>query len=215
MRTDTNTGACTTVFQNQTVSVGLAGARLNPTGGASQLSVLNSGGSMQAVATGAGAPGAYTNVSLAFDAQSKAPLVLSYPDAGSVQLYASYALPAPPAATTMTGSSNAFVVRPFGLRVSGVTTAASPSPASPVFAKAGAELQCHRHRGGVEGGRRRECRRRSRQRRADRLQRGDAEFRCGGDAQPQPERARRRKRRHPRRQHQLQRLQRRREDPER
>ncbi len=140
MRTDTNTGACTTVFQNQTVSVGLAGARLNPTGGASQLSVLNSGGSMQAVATGAGAPGAYTNVSLAFDAQSKAPLVVSYPDAGSVQLYASYALPAPPAATTMTGSSNAFVVRPFGLRVSGVTTAASPSPASPVFAKAGASF---------------------------------------------------------------------------
>ena len=77
MRTDTNTGACTTVFQNQTVSVGLAGARLNPTGGASALSVLNSGGAMQAIGTGAGAPGAYTGVSLAFDAQSKAPLVVS------------------------------------------------------------------------------------------------------------------------------------------
>ncbi len=140
MRTDTNTGACATVFQNQTVSVGLAGAHLNPTGGASALAVRNSGGAMQAIATGAGGPGAYTGVSLAFDAQSKAPLVVSYPDAGSVQLYASYALPAPPAATTMTGSSNAFVVRPFGLRVSGVTTAASPSPASPVFAKAGANF---------------------------------------------------------------------------
>jgi MSHA biogenesis protein MshQ len=140
MRTDTNTGACTTVFQNQTVSVGLAGARLNPTGGASQLSVQNSGGAMQAIATGAGAPGSYTGVSLAFDAQSKAPLVISYPDAGSVQLYASYALPSPPAGTAITGSSNAFVVRPFGLRVSGVTTAASPSPSSPVFAKAGANF---------------------------------------------------------------------------
>jgi len=140
MRTDTNTGACTTVFQNQTVSVGLAGARLNPTGGASALSVLNSGGTLQAVATGAGVPGAYTNVSLAFDAQSKAPLVVSYPDAGSVQLYASYTLPAPPAATAMVGSSNAFVVRPFGLRASGVTTAASPSPSGPVFAKAGANF---------------------------------------------------------------------------
>ncbi|MFZ1910415.1 MAG: DUF6701 domain-containing protein, partial [Burkholderiales bacterium] len=140
IRTDTNTGSCTAVFQNQTVSVGLAGARLNPTGGASVLNVLNSGGTMQAIATGAGAPGAYTNVSLAFDAQSKAPLVASYPDAGSVQLYASYALPSPPAGTAMSGSSNAFVVRPFGLRVSGVTTAASPSPASPVFAKAGASF---------------------------------------------------------------------------
>ncbi len=140
IRTDTNTGACTTVFQNQTVSVGLAGARLNPTTGTSQLSVLDSGGAMQSVGTGAGAPGAYTSVSLAFDAQSKAPLVVSYPDAGSVQLYASYALPAPPAATTMTGSSNAFVVRPFGLRVSGPTAAATPSPSSPVFAKAGANF---------------------------------------------------------------------------
>jgi MSHA biogenesis protein MshQ len=140
IRTDTSTGACTTVFPGQTVSVGLAAARLNPTGGASALSVQNSGGAMQAVATGAGAPGAYTSVSLAFDAQSKAPLVLSYPDAGSVQLYASYALPSPPAGTAITGSSNAFVVRPFGLRVSGVTAAASPSPSSPVFAKAGANF---------------------------------------------------------------------------
>jgi MSHA biogenesis protein MshQ len=137
MRTDTSTGACTTVFQNQTVSVGLAGARLNPSGGASTLSVQNSGAAMQAIATGAGAPGAYSNVSLAFDAQSKAPLVVSYPDAGSVQLYASYALPSPPAGSAITGSSNAFVVRPFGLRVSGVTSTASPSPSSPVFAKAG------------------------------------------------------------------------------
>ena len=140
MRTDTHTGACTTVFQNKTVNVGLTGARLDPTGGASQLSVQNSGGSLQAIATAAGAPGSYTNVSLAFDAQSKAPLVVSYPDAGSVQLYASYALPSPPAGTAIAGSSNAFVVRPFGLRVSGVTTATSPSPSSPVFAKAGANF---------------------------------------------------------------------------
>ncbi len=140
MRTDTSTGACTTLFQSKTVSVGLAGARINPTGGASALSVQNSGGTMQAIGTGAGAAGAYTNVSLAFDAQSKAPLVVSYPDAGSVALYAQYALPSPPAGTYVSGSSNTFVVRPFGLRVSGVTTAASPSASSPVFAKAGASF---------------------------------------------------------------------------
>lgn len=136
MRTDTNTGACTTVFQNQTVSVGLAGARLDPTGGASPLSVQNSGGALQAIATGAGAPGAYSGVSLAFDAQSKAPLVLAYPDAGNVQLYASYALPSPPAGTAITGSSNSFVVRPFGLRIGGVPSGLSGA-SSAVFKAAG------------------------------------------------------------------------------
>jgi Family of unknown function (DUF6701)/PA14 domain/Concanavalin A-like lectin/glucanases superfamily/Bacterial Ig-like domain len=140
IRTDTSTGSCVGLIQGQTATVQMAGARVSPTGGASALSVRDGGGTMQAVGTGAGAPGAYTNVSLAFDAQSKAPLVVSYPDAGSVALYAQYALPSPPAGTYVSGSSNAFVVRPFGLRVSGVTTAASPSPSSPVFAKAGANF---------------------------------------------------------------------------
>ncbi|MGA7985693.1 MAG: DUF2341 domain-containing protein, partial [Burkholderiales bacterium] len=140
IRTDTSTGSCVGLIQSQTVNVGLAGARLNPTGGTSALSVRNSGGAMQAIGTGAAVPGAYTNVSLAFDAQSKAPLVLAYPDAGSVALYAQYALPSPPAGTYVSGSSNTFVVRPFGLRVSGVTTAASPAASSPVFAKAGASF---------------------------------------------------------------------------
>ena len=137
IRTDTATGSCVGLIPNRTVNVELAGARLNPTGGASALSVLDSGGTLRPVGTGAGAPGAYSSVAFAFDAQSKAPLVLSYPDAGAVALYARYALPAPPAATYVSGSSNAFVVRPFGLRVDGVTTAAAPSPSSPVFAKAG------------------------------------------------------------------------------
>lgn len=137
IRTDSNTGSCVGLIQGQTATVQLAGARVNPTGGASALSVRNSGGAMQAIGTGAGAPGAYTDVSLAFDAQSMAPLVLAYPDAGSVALYARYELPAPPANVFVSGSSNTFVVRPFGLRVDGVATAASPSPSSPVLAKAG------------------------------------------------------------------------------
>jgi hypothetical protein len=136
IRTDTGTGSCVGAIQSQTVNVGLAGARLNPTGGASALSVRNSGGAMQAIGTGAGAPGTYTNISLAFDAQSKAPLVVSYPDAGSVALYASYALPAPPAGTSVSGSSNSFVVRPFGLRIGGVPSGLSGA-SSAVFKAAG------------------------------------------------------------------------------
>ncbi|MDW8469437.1 MAG: hypothetical protein RML56_11140, partial [Burkholderiales bacterium] len=132
IRTDTNTGSCVGVFQGKTVTVQMAGARINPTGGSSQVEILNSGGSFVAVATSAGAPpGTYTNVTLAFDAQSKAPLVFRYPDAGLIQIFARYELPSPPSGVYMSGSSNQFVVRPFGLRISGVTTSASPSPSDP------------------------------------------------------------------------------------
>jgi MSHA biogenesis protein MshQ len=137
IRTDTSTGSCVGVFQSQTVSIEMAGARINPTGSASQLSVLNSGGTMTALGTGAGAAGAYTSVSLAFDAQSKAPLVVNYPNAGSVSLFARYQLPAPPGGTYISGTSNAFVVRPFGLRISGPPNGRTGA-GSTVYARAGA-----------------------------------------------------------------------------
>lgn len=146
IRTDMSTGSCTTVFQNQTVSVELASECNNPTacvpapGG--QVSVRNSGGSMVAVAqNNGGAVGSYTAVSLAFDAQSKTPLVLSYPDAGQLTLHARYALPAPPAATYMTGASNAFVVRPFGFAMRGANAATAiqhgTTAVSPLLVPAG------------------------------------------------------------------------------
>ncbi len=138
IRTDTNTGSCVALIQSQTVTVEMAGARINPTGGTSQVRILDSGGTMVPVATSAGAPpGSYTGVLLQFDAQSKAPLVFDYPDAGSIAIYARYQLPAPPAGTFVSGNSNTFVVRPFGLRVSGVTTSASPSPSDPAAYVAG------------------------------------------------------------------------------
>lgn len=123
IRTDTNDGSCTTVFQNQTVSIELASECNNPTtcvpSPGNQVSVRNSGGSMVTIAQNNNASvTSYTAVSLAFDAQSKAPLVLNYPDAGQITLHARYALPAPPS-TYMTGTSNAFVVRPFGLALRG------------------------------------------------------------------------------------------------
>ncbi|MCW5954587.1 MAG: hypothetical protein KIT69_20235, partial [Propionibacteriaceae bacterium] len=119
------------------MSIEMAGARINPTGSASQLSVLNSGGTMTALGTGAGAAGAYTSVSLAFDAQSKAPLVVNYPNAGSVSLFARYQLPAPPSGTYISGTSNTFVVRPFGLRISGPPNGRTGA-GSTVYARAGA-----------------------------------------------------------------------------
>jgi hypothetical protein len=124
VKTDTKTGTCVGLIQNQTVTVQLAGARITPTGGASQVSVRNSGGAMTAIATNAGAPpGAYSDVSLAFDAQSKAPLVINYPDAGRLSVHARYELPSPPAGVFASGDTGQFVVRPFGFAFRGATAA--------------------------------------------------------------------------------------------
>jgi MSHA biogenesis protein MshQ len=136
IRTDTATGTCVGAIQSQTATIEMAGARINPTGSASQVSVLNSSNAPVALATGAGAPGGYSSVTLAFDAQSMASLVINYPNAGSIALYARYLLPAPPAGTYVTGSSNTFVVRPFGLRISGPPSGRT-GPGSTVYAKAG------------------------------------------------------------------------------
>lgn len=123
IRTDTNTGNCVGAFQSQTATIQMAGTRVNPTGGSSQVSALNSSNAMVALGTGAGTTGTFTNITLAFDAQSKAPLVLNYPDAGSISVSAQYQLPAPPASTFITGSSNVFVVRPFGFAFRGANAA--------------------------------------------------------------------------------------------
>src|SRR6185295_16093264 len=136
IRTDTNTGSCVGLIQSQTVTIEMAAARINPTGSASQVSVLNSSNALAPLGTGAGVAGSYTNVTLAFDAQSKAPLVVNYANAGSVTLFARYQLPTPPAGTFVSGTSNTFVVRPFGFRISGPPSGRS-GPGSTVYAKAG------------------------------------------------------------------------------
>jgi hypothetical protein len=59
-------------------------------------------------------------------ASAEAPFRFSYADAGQIALQFRYALPEPPSSTHVQGTSNAFVVRPFGMRISGVTTSASP-----------------------------------------------------------------------------------------
>lgn len=68
-------------------------------------------------------PASYSTVSLNFsnDANAMAPLVFRYGDAGQMTLHMRYTLPAPPA-TTISGTSNAFVVRPFGIAIHGANT---------------------------------------------------------------------------------------------
>ncbi len=73
-----------------------------------------------------GGPGttAYTNFpNLAFDANGKAALILNYGDAGQMQLHARHEIlleDGTPSGNFMVGSSNAYVVRPFGLAFSNV-----------------------------------------------------------------------------------------------
>lgn len=60
----------------------------------------------------------YTSVPLTFTSNSRAPIVLNYADAGEIQLNARYNIPlagGAPSANLITGNSNAFVARPFGL----------------------------------------------------------------------------------------------------
>jgi MSHA biogenesis protein MshQ len=124
------TGACTTLFRNQTLNVELAAQCNNPTACntalGSEFQVRNSGGTFTTVAknNGPAAPGSYTAVSLAFsdDTNAMAPFVVQHGDAGQTTLHMRYTLPAPPAATTITGTSNAFVTRPFGLAFRGANT---------------------------------------------------------------------------------------------
>jgi hypothetical protein len=122
------TGACTTLFRNQTLNVDFAAVCENPTtcsgAAGTEFEVLNNAASFVSIAknNGPGAPSTFTAVPLSFsdDPNAMAPLVFRYGDAGQMTLHMRAALPAPPPDTYVSGSSNTFVVRPFGLAFPGV-----------------------------------------------------------------------------------------------
>lgn len=71
-------------------------------------------------------PGAYTPIELSFGADAKAPLSLTYSDAGQMQLHARYT--APDTAALISGSSNPFVVRPFAFGFTSVVADTVTNP---------------------------------------------------------------------------------------
>lgn len=126
---DSNPAVCTGRFPAGTdVTVELGAECRNPATCAGQQVSVTNNGNTSAIATandnGGALTGSYTGVTLRFGADSTAELHLAYPDAGQIQLHARYDL-GNPAGTYMTGSSNDFVVRPFGFRV-----AAAGNPAA-------------------------------------------------------------------------------------
>ncbi|MFO1465980.1 MAG: DUF6701 domain-containing protein [Steroidobacteraceae bacterium] len=126
VRTDTNTGACTTAFPSgATVTVGLGFQCNNPTTciAGQSFTVTNNGITTALASNPATGITSYTNVALKFStANAEAPIQLNYTDVGQVTLAARYNIPLGSGAAsgnTMTGSGS-FVVQPYTLTLSNI-----------------------------------------------------------------------------------------------
>ena len=126
IRTDTSTGACVAAFPSgTTVNVSLAYQCNNPTSciAGQSFTITNNGTTTALAANPASGVASYTTVPLRFaTANSEAPIVLNYSDAGQLTLYALYNIPLGSGAgsgTYMNGSSQ-FVVQPYTLKLSNI-----------------------------------------------------------------------------------------------
>jgi MSHA biogenesis protein MshQ len=142
IRTDTNTGACTAVFPNGSqVDINVGAICGNPAACSQNVTLATS--ATTGTTSGSFVPNGAFPATIRFlfnTANAEAPFNFSYADAGQIALQFRAPLPSPPAGTTLSGSSNSFVARPFGLRISGVTTSAAPAPTDPVLAISGANF---------------------------------------------------------------------------
>jgi len=127
IRTDTSSGECQPVFVSQTTSVNF-GYECNDPASCSGTNLLNlspeltynAGSAVTLARHNNGDTTADTAVDLVFGANGIAPLSFIFDDAGQITLHATKTLTAdgtttpPTTAATLSGSSNAFVTRPFG-----------------------------------------------------------------------------------------------------
>jgi Concanavalin A-like lectin/glucanases superfamily len=125
------TGACTGVCtaapgfaSGSNVSVDLASECVNPTTcQAGQLVSITNTTTSTIAGNNSGSVSSYTTKSLLFGANAIAAFTLSYPDVGSIRLYARYNIPlgtGGASSNNMTGTSNSFVVKPYSFVVSNV-----------------------------------------------------------------------------------------------
>jgi hypothetical protein len=119
IKTSTSTGACEAALVNST-DIELVAECIDPVACAIDKKVIINSTPIETqgdVTT----PSAYTPISLNFGstADNTARFDLTYPDAGKIQLHARYNIPVDGSLSGvyMKGSSNAFVVRPFGLSI--------------------------------------------------------------------------------------------------
>ena len=99
-----------------------SGNRLTLTGSASTAIASNPGSGVSST----------TAVTMSFDANGNAPFTFNYADVGQLTLWASKSV----GGATLSGNSNAFVVKPAGFAISAVQQAASPNLANPAASTA-------------------------------------------------------------------------------
>lgn len=126
IRTDTTTGACTSVFASGvTANISLAYQCNNPTScvGGQSFSITNNSVTTNIALNPNSGITTYTTVPLKFStANAEAPISLNYSDVGQVSLYARYNIPLGSGAGSgnlMTGSSQ-FVVQPYTFVLSNI-----------------------------------------------------------------------------------------------
>ncbi|MBX9904540.1 MAG: hypothetical protein K2Y31_09315 [Burkholderiales bacterium] len=133
IRTDTASLACVAGFPAAATRNIEMGAECNSPGSCAGSSVsITSNAITTAIPTSAdnsaaGASNYYATgggVPLLFNANSEADIVITYPDAGQISLHARFDLDTGVAGYEMLGSSNLFVVRPFGLAFRGANSGA-------------------------------------------------------------------------------------------
>ncbi|OUS28290.1 hypothetical protein A9Q99_12225 [Gammaproteobacteria bacterium 45_16_T64] len=120
IETDTNTKACTSAITG-TETVQIAYECKNPTSCSStnRLSFSSAVDTETITRNNDGATLSYTDVNMSFDSDGIAGFTVNYSDAGQIKLYAQkvVASASPNPGYTLEGSSNNFVVRPFGFDI--------------------------------------------------------------------------------------------------
>lgn len=141
LQTNTATGACTARFTSPQ-AVKMAYKCVNPTTCISgQTFAIGSTANIQSN-TNVASPILYSNVNLAFDANGSAPIPITYSDVGQIELLASLFLPAASGNPdyTLTGSTS-FVVKPYTLFISPITSNLGTSATGTGFLSAGTNFQ--------------------------------------------------------------------------
>jgi len=88
---------------------------------------VNGGVSTVIASNNSGSVSSYSPVQMTFDADGNAPFKFNYSDVGLVSLWASKIVNG----TTLAGTSNAFVVKPYAFQLSGIQQTAAPNTANP------------------------------------------------------------------------------------
>lgn len=135
VKTSTTTKACEAALAGAN-TVNFAYECNNPaTCYTSDLMSVNGGTATTIARNDNGSVSSYTAVNMTFDANGNAPFTFNYGDVGQVTLHAAKAAGGS-LLSALAGSSNAFVVKPFGFLLSNIQQTAAPNLANPAAANA-------------------------------------------------------------------------------